>query len=253
MADMLLNFNPLTQSAVCYLAWKVASAYAAFSPAEHDWVTSILNLDPGREDPHEGMSCAEDDWVTSILNLNSYPEDPYEGSNCATSLKRKRPAEGEPLDSQTYYCSGMVSHPTNFLGYSDSGINAHPTLSPDDSGFQTVNPEDFVYPSPEKQRKIGENDYGEMSYLTILESHVHSTGDGLAGTSHGGNANSLEKSDGVISLENHIPSPVTIKPVASHVITNTAPRNAQNRIQHDDQEQNAYDFNRKELISFQSK
>ncbi|PLW18263.1 hypothetical protein PCASD_16071 [Puccinia coronata f. sp. avenae] len=63
---------------------------------------------------HPGLPPAHDDWrPDSFLRLDSQ-QDLRGGINCAPLLNRKRPVEGDPVHPQTYYISGVGSHPINF-------------------------------------------------------------------------------------------------------------------------------------------
>jgi hypothetical protein len=89
---MLVNLNPLIQSFVWYFACRLALAHPGLPPTHDDW----------RPD--------------SFLRLDSQ-QDLRGGINCAPLLNRKRPVEGDPVHPQTYYISGVGSHPINFPDY----------------------------------------------------------------------------------------------------------------------------------------
>jgi hypothetical protein len=92
---MRMKFNPLIQSAVWYFAWRVAVAHPGFPPTGHA----------------DGLGA---------FGLHSGQGDLFEVVSRATSLKRKRPAEGDPVDARMScsvnpyleYSSGMSFHPT---------------------------------------------------------------------------------------------------------------------------------------------
>ncbi|PLW37419.1 hypothetical protein PCASD_09910 [Puccinia coronata f. sp. avenae] len=164
---MRMKFNPLIQSAVWYFAWKVAVAHPGFPPTGHTDGLGAFGLHSGQGD------------LSEVVNR-------------ATSLKRKRPAEGDPVDAR------MSCSVSPYLEYS-SGMSFHPTTHYPDhiSGSQTVNPENFLLPSDilENRREIRDedSDYDGTSFLKLLESYFPAPGATLEGPyNQVGPQNSLE-------------------------------------------------------------